>query len=156
MRKTALYFSSEYLDRVNALHLWPLDWDLWLALKARPRAQRLYELFQTALTKPPYPSRLCYDYGDLCDRLSLRRKDRLTDSFRALDVVHDALQGIPVRRGPIVVRARVLDRVAWTWDGTTAKVDYVFDRGYLQSLRSWRLPASILPLLPRAAHVSRL
>src|SRR5436190_7101243 len=70
--RTRIYFAPFYLESVNSFNVRPIDWDLWLALNARPLAQRLYEILEMGffgLKDSPYKH---FAYSELCQLLPTR------------------------------------------------------------------------------------
>jgi hypothetical protein len=137
--RTRIYFGDAYLERVNAFNVRPMDWDLWLALDARPLAQRLYEILEMkffGLKDSPYAS---FTYVDLCQLLPTRPQ-RKHLAMQVLEKAHRALR-----------EAALLDRVEWRWDGPEATLRYFPDRGYLKRLQARKTPE----FDPRALELAR-
>jgi hypothetical protein len=147
---TRIYFGEAYLERVNAFDVRPMDWDLWLALDARPLAQRLYEILELrffGLKDSPYVS---FTYGDLCQLLPTRPQ-RKPLAMQVLDKAHRALKEVVVERDGTKERIPLLDRVEWRWDGPDGTLRYFPDREYLRRLQARKTPE----FDPRALELAR-
>jgi hypothetical protein len=147
---TRIYFGEAYLERVNAFDVRPMDWDLWMALDARPLAQRLYEILEMkffGLKDSPYVS---FTYEDLCQLLPTRPQ-RKSLAIQVLDKAHQALKEIVVDRGASRERLALLERAEWRWDGLDGTIRYFPDHAYLRRLQARKTPE----FDPRALELAR-
>ena len=82
------YFTSGYLDNLNAMYVRPIDFDYLKSLK--PIASRLYELLGVKF----YGHRelIQYKYSSLCRLLPLRQQKNLSRSRQQLEGAHMELE----------------------------------------------------------------
>ncbi len=138
--RTRIYFGEGYVQKVNAFEVRPLDWDLWMALQARPLAQRLFEILELkffGLEKSPYAS---FSYPLLCQLLPTRPQ-RKGLAIQVLGNAHEALREVIVSRaGGRKELWRILDLAEWDWGGEEPQIRYFPDRSYLRELHARKTP----------------